>query len=167
MTDPDTTGQIIHPRPGTTAVEKSRADGRDRTGDLIFTRDALYQLSYVGTVVPILTAGARTLVPRGPVRAAAGRDRASGADDTDLLGGKGAADPIDRLGGSVACPPKRAGAPSLRLVVERDAVGVCDGAVVVLDDARCGPSSAVPSGLQAAQSHAAVLRGGLAGVGER
>jgi hypothetical protein len=50
MTDPDTTGQIIHPRPGTTAVEKLRADGRNRTGDLIFTRDALSQLSYVGTV---------------------------------------------------------------------------------------------------------------------
>jgi hypothetical protein len=27
-----------------------RADGRDRTGDLRFTRAALYQLSYVGVV---------------------------------------------------------------------------------------------------------------------
>ncbi len=28
---------------------KKRADGRGRTGDLVLTMDALYQLSYVGT----------------------------------------------------------------------------------------------------------------------
>ena len=28
---------------------KNRADGRGRTGDLVLTMDALYQLSYVGT----------------------------------------------------------------------------------------------------------------------
>jgi hypothetical protein len=33
---------------GDVAVKK-RADGRGRTGDLVLTMDALYQLSYVGT----------------------------------------------------------------------------------------------------------------------
>jgi hypothetical protein len=28
--------------------QERRADGRNRTGDFILTRDALYQLSYVG-----------------------------------------------------------------------------------------------------------------------
>jgi hypothetical protein len=37
----------------------SRADGRDRTGDIRFTRAVLYQLSYVG--VPMHASGAALL----------------------------------------------------------------------------------------------------------
>jgi hypothetical protein len=33
-----------------------KADGRDRTGDIRFTRAVLYQLSYVGLAVRILAA---------------------------------------------------------------------------------------------------------------
>lgn len=51
--------------PGIPAVE---ADGRDRTGDLIFTRDALYQLSYVG--LPSYPTGAASEIARKPLRRA-------------------------------------------------------------------------------------------------